>query len=267
MLPESWRQRFVTSGVEFALQAFWVAVWGAVAVLLAGIWAFLGGVSTRWIFAAGGAFVAFLVVIIVTASLVLLRRRTKQPARVGRRGLFDSVRGVRESGKRLVEDLNVITQQMNNITNIASKTSERFAYFKAQAAAGKDPTDDIHKAATKAAKKLIKYGSVMRLRSNALKANVEFLMQCLDEWLTWALKEKQTEQLAMLSASLQQLLASTNSALPGMISFRDGTDSIRWIDSQFDIAGEDMAESMNVAINVLSSARDLWDKSLQRIVV
>jgi uncharacterized membrane protein YhiD involved in acid resistance len=120
------RQRIFDSAIEFALDAFWFALWSIVATAIATVWGLRTGAPLWLVAGLAGAFVAFLVVVIATASIVAIRhRKNKVHPKVGRKGFMDyKIQAIRALS-RLNRALGGLTDQMARIERQAEIDSRR----------------------------------------------------------------------------------------------------------------------------------------------
>jgi hypothetical protein len=262
---KAWGQRFATAAVETALEAFWVAAGGAVITSLAAVVIFLQG-SPGWAAFFAGAFAAFLIVLMATSSIVLLKKQSQgQPARQGKRGFLDSARDARRAQARILGNLNILTFQLNEVGSLASKGSQRINRLVSRAESGSDVTEAAHSEAASTAKALMRHASVMKLRSLAIRKDLDLLVQCIDEQVSRAVSSNNKNWASQLVVELSTLIVGIDGGLPGITAFRDSTEKLRWVSSDLDLAGEDLAEPMNLVAGKLSQTRESCEGSLQTL--
>ncbi len=213
----------------------------------------------RWVFAFGGAVLAFVTVIATTALLVRLRRKADLP-RVGRRGVLDAQRDVALATKSLPKNLNILTTQMKRVGDLAVKARTRMEEINRS---GGD-IEKLHREASSISRRIARCAAVMRLHGAAVQVDMDLLIRGYGEWLEWAVKIQQAEHCHVISVSLRTIVAAIDSAIPGIASFRDGTDSLRSVSSDMDLAGSDLREAVDGILNKLHATKAFCDVSLER---
>jgi hypothetical protein len=206
---------------------------------------------------------AFALLIAATVSMLFLNRKQPRSAKKGRRGLLDSRRDIEGMLNELPGHLEAVTERMDKIRHLANRTTVRITHLTTKAEPG--IAAKAHRHAAIAASKFIKHANFLKVRGDVLGDNLALLNQSKGELLTWAMTSHEESQITWLSAMCKTLLPSTIGAIDGLTSFRDSTESIRWVSEQLDIAGDELRVSADRIIRTLSDSRDFYQRSLERL--
>ena len=114
---QTFKSRLSESAISVALDAFWFAVWGAVLTAATAIILFIRGASLPVLTGLMGAAIAFGVVLLATA-IIVIRRRVRSGGGVvtGTKGFMDyKIQGSRAANKMAAHIVS-FTKQVNGMT-------------------------------------------------------------------------------------------------------------------------------------------------------
>lgn len=242
----SFRDRVAATGVDFALQAFWVAVAGAGVSGALVVLAFWRGLPVQWLFAFAALLFAYSTVILLTGGLVVLRaRRSGRVKRVGKKGFanyrVDLFAAITAHSIILVR----ITKETSRITAIMEESSKRVdALGKQHTNPDKHGLHEAHRAARKIGKRVEVLDSLVA----SYEANNDLMREALvglasGESLDWRAKGVAT---AMKDALI--------SAIPVSEKQITTIEGIRNVSDSMDLVAGDWA---SVARRHLESMRSL----------
>lgn len=233
-------------------------------MLIASVWAFLKGANSHWIAAGAGAIAAFALLILVTASMLLLKGKQSKSTRKGRRGLLDWQRDIEQVLNELPGHLDALSERLNTITRLANKSQRRLTRLSQSSG---NVASKTHRQATIAAGNFLKQADFLKVRGDVIGQDLAILNQSMGELLVWAMANGGKDQLVFISILCEKLMPSTKAAIDGLASFRDGTDSIRNNSEQLDIAGGDLRASADHIIQILSDSCVFFEQTLKKLSV
>jgi membrane protein implicated in regulation of membrane protease activity len=239
---ESFKQRVSDSAVEFALSAFWVAVWGALVSVVIGLYLFAKGASPYLLVALASTAMTFLLVLITTAAIVFLQRRGKHgssPARVGRKGFLDyKIQGQRAL-TAMTGSLNAITRLMKAVGKDALSGAKRTA----RAQKGRGNTDErAYRVMNRTAHRLDKRASAMKLHSANYALNVAAFVEGFGKWSDWVIESgsTSTEQRRQVADLLDSFGKTAAAQIPSLEQFCASVEQGRAAGEHMDLAGQSL---------------------------
>lgn len=254
---QSFRQRLVDSAIEVALEAFWVAVWGAVLTGGGILYVSIAGAPFYWLTALGGGCIAFAVVVVATGTLVLFRRGGHGvPLRVGRKGFMDYKIQSLRALNRLAGELVGITSEMTRIGGQVDSDTKRV--HKAQRGwRGSD--ERAYGATLRAARRIEKRAAVMRIHSDKFAEDARLFTEGAEKWFDWVLTAVTTDaerrEISQVATLLEGLHGSVCGTLSSMEVLRQSVEGPRNMSEQLDIACGALLEAVNIVIDSTRSIK------------
>lgn len=244
----NWRERVTDSAIDFALNAFWVAFYGAVVtgvIAAYGWWnGWWQGISERWLWAVIASLLTFIFVLLTTAAMVAVTRHSQRRIRpVGRKGLIDFVHDRDRAMSEMNRHLTRLAKETVLIGKIANKYAPR-----------------IQRAATlnwrwlqimlvkQFAAGLNRRAIHMGVHGPMLAASVDAFINNTQQWLAWMRNHAQPVSDQGFFDSLHKLKNSSEVALPNLKGFRDSTERQRLLGADLDIAGGRVVAAMDQVI-------------------
>jgi hypothetical protein len=259
---ENLRDKAADSAVDFALNAFWVAVWGAVVTGLLALWAMRIDIPATWVYALGGAFTAFVVVALATGGLVWYRRGRVVAVKPARKGYLNFK----------VEALRAMTANNKHIGEIGDETARIGKMMGAGArkiekinANGRDVDERAYKLARKTAAKLLKRVRKMELHIERFSVDTDAWISNFTSWFRWAEKENLLDKLAGMKPALTSLLTNVRTAKPNTKGFRDSADGIRSMSDDMDFAAGRLVGALDIVLEKMSAAEKFCEDTIGKL--
>lgn len=256
MTWQDFKQRISESAIDFALNAFWVVVWGVILTAIAAVYLLFKGASPYLLVGLASAALALIFVLMITASVVFLQRRARkatEPARVGRKGFLD----YRMQGQRALASMNrsqeAINRQMNRIGRQTIADARRVQ----RAQRGFGNTDErAYRALRRAASHLRKRATAMKLHATKYAADVSLFTEGFGKWMEWAVTKGNTDrnQFAQLADALQSFQETMDANIPHLEALRATMDGARESSEEMDVAGASLDEAVATIIESTKAA-------------
>jgi len=264
---QSIRQRFFDSALQTAFRAFWVAVGGAALTGGAIAYGLIRGLPLYWLTAFGGACVAFVMVVITTATLVLFhRRRHNVTARAGRKGFMDYKIQSTRALNRLTDELVGIMSQMTRMGNQV-KSDTRRLYKAQQGWLGSD--ERAYKAGLQAASRIDKRAMIMRIHADKFATDAALFTEGSEKWFDWFITAVETDAHRQEAKQVADLLDGLHRTVCGTLTsmgiFAKSVEESRNMSEQMDIACGALLEAVNIFIDSTNSIKMFCEKQAPRL--
>lgn len=259
------KERIAESAIDFALNAFWVAVCGLILTAAAGIIARVRG-APAWVFvAAMSAACTLLAVVLITSAVVALKHRSLRHSGavgVGQKGFLDYKIQASRAVNRLSGNLGTMTAEMERVGRETSADAARLV--RAQQRGGDERG---YRAMTKAAHHLLKRAAKMKLHAIKYAKDVDLMIEGTTKWMEWLLETGTADprELQQFASALRGFKSSMNFSLAAMQEFRAIVDQNRRISERFDVAGAAMSEAVSIVIDATRKASDFSTAQIQRL--
>jgi hypothetical protein len=260
------KSKLAESAIDFALYAFWVGLYGVIVTSATAIYAFMHGISFYWIIGLASAAATFLLVLLLTASIVFLRKRASgmKPAPTGKKGLWDyKIQGQR-SLLRMNKSMVAMTVQMGKITRLLQRGLRKMKW--AQKGWG-NPDERSYRAIQNTAQRLQVRASVLRLHAEKYNADVELFMEGFGKWADWVVErgDATSTQRSELAVLLKGFRESIDSTIPSMDSYCIAIEGSRESSESMDIVGGSLIEIVLGVIGSQKSASLFCGSLLERL--
>lgn len=253
---ESVKRRVTESAVEFALNAFWIAVWGVVATgVTAGV-LFLKGASSYLLIALAAIASTLVVVLGVTAAVAFVQRQARRvsvPPRAGRKGFLDyKIQGQRALA-RMTASLTAMTEQTERIGRELTADARRME--RAQRAR-RNADERGYRAMKRAAAHVDRRAALMRLHATNYASDVRLFIEGTGKWIDWvAINDmRDRNQLAQFAAILQTFQQTLDESVVSLEAFRQSIEESRSASEEMDIAGGALSDAVTMVITASREA-------------
>ena len=215
---------------------------------LATVYIFFGSIPIHWIIGMSSAAVAFLVVSLLTASLVLLKNRSRQVAAVvGRKGFLDyKIQGLRGL-KRMNISTVAMTTQMQRIGKLVKSGTRRVQ----RAQRGWWSSEErAYRSIQRTAQGLRKLASVFGLHAESYISDVVLFREGVGKWMDWIVEKggADNRQRSELASLLDGFQGSIEGTIPILREYRVAVENSRASSEALDIVGAMLTETIDRVI-------------------
>jgi hypothetical protein len=255
---ESFKQRVSDSAIDFALSAFWVAVWGAIVATLAAVILFFRGASPYMLVALVSSAVTLALVVAVTGAVVAIRSRSSRQAassRSGRKGYLDyKIQGQRALGA-MSSSVQAATRVMEAVGTEATSGARRTRL--AQSLKFGNADELAYRQVARTGRRLERRASAMKLHADKYATDVALFIEGFGKWTEWVIQQAPDQnQRAQLATMLEGMRVSAEGQIPHMQSFMAVVEDSRQSSEVMDLAGGSLVDAITILIK---STRDVVD--------
>jgi hypothetical protein len=259
-------ERLRESGIDFALNAFWVAVWGAVVLVAIAAYGVWQGIPDNYIWLLIGALLALVFVIAITWALVWVKRKKSTTAAPpqGRKGLLNHVIDTKRAMARVNASLPQIARETVKIGKITVQETAKLEAIKRRG--GAQVEERAYAQSGRAVRRLLKRTEAMLVHAGLFSSNVDQLDMSLSAWISWLHDRNQPIEGAQeFKQALDSLAAASRSAMPHTVSFRDSVEQNRALNDHFDVLGERLTAVLNTVITSMERTIDLCGRAADKL--
>jgi hypothetical protein len=270
-------KRFIDSGIDFALEHFWLGFVLAMIATGTAVWLYWrSGQATwtyPWLYGIAGFITACLVLVAASTLLLYLKARRRNALERARnakfvsqeRGVFDHKVTLGQVLKVYVSTLSAIGTEMGRIGETSGKAGVKMdAAGQVQGVKG----DALRlKVARQAADNLTKHSQKMETQLARLEELNVVLIESSAGYLTWLASQGtgREAQLTSLRNSLQEVLDTTRASLTTIQVFRDKQDAVRGWSQDLNTAMNRLAYVTDGIIAVTQISEKHWEGILHLI--
>lgn len=257
-MSNDWRSKMADSAVDFALNAFWVAVWGAVvtaAVLVVGV---VTGLPVNWLWALSASLITFAFLLAVTWVLPRVSAKQGQPKKSGRRGLLDFINARDRAAVEINKNVGMITTHTTRIGDKAGKHGLRMDSAKRVGWRWL-----INHRVRAAARDLRREGVRMGIYAERLEQSTSLFIENTTNWLQWMRDDGTPVERDQIVPVLTSFRNAVVGALPNIRTFRATSDHNRRLSADLDLAGEAIVVSLDQVIASLEKTAAFCDAVLK----
>lgn len=255
------RSRISESGIDFALNAFWVSVTGAIVTAAFYAVALWRGLPVQWLWAIVASFLTFVFVIVSTVSIVRIARSRKVRP-IGRRGLLDFVRD-RDRGIALInQNVGVLS---NYTVRIGVKAARHGRLFESAKRRGWTWLADLR--ARNAARDLEREGLRMGIYAQRFSDSVDMFTVNTKNWLDWMQQDGSPVQQDTFVPIIESFRKAVAGALPNIKGFRTASDKNRRLSAELDVGSGRIVSALDQVIDGMQRTIDFCNTILGEPVI
>jgi len=256
------RAALARSALDFALNAFWVAVVGVAVTIPAVLWAQLAA-RQGLLYAFLGASGAFATMLLVTAAIARLQRRSTAVRRQGRKGLLNHIYDRDRATAALISSMATITAETAAIGRLTQRGALEADGINRRG--GQKQTQRAYKHAGKVAGAIAKRTAVMRIHATRYADNSDLFMESVISWLDWmAAHDTTLDDEKGFIAVVAALGAAVAGAKLGTLGFRQAVERNRLLSDQMDVAGEGLVSVLDTILQTMSDTEAFCDRICTR---
>lgn len=246
------------SALDFALNAFWVAVVGAAFTVSAVVWAQLSA-RQELLSAFLGAFAAFAVMLLATAAIARVQQRPRAVQKQGRKGLLNYIYDRDRATAAVMKSMTTLAAETAAIGRLTQRGAVGASAINRRG--GPKQTQRAYKHAGKVARAIAKRTAVMRIHATRYAENSALFMESVNSWLDWmAAHEASLDDETGFVAVVVGLGEAVAGAKPSTVGFRDAVERNRLLSDQMDVSGEGLVSVLDTIIQTMSDTEAFCER-------